>query len=81
MNIVNYLNETSKKIEEIQNEAKKTLGEGLKQFLQENPEINSIKWNQWIPGFNDGDVCTFRLGEIYFTTQSLQDDEDSWGDT
>jgi hypothetical protein len=29
--------------------------------------VKAIKWQQYVPGFNDGDPCEFTINEVYFT--------------
>lgn len=72
--------EVKDKIKEIQ-EAKKAYlklikseGKGLvKQLLDlldnlfaEIPTLVEVRWNQYTPYFNDGDVCEFRIGDARF---------------
>lgn len=28
-------------------------------------QVEAVRWHQYIPSFNDGDPCTFTLGEVY----------------
>lgn len=37
-------------------------------FFAEFPQVKTIHWTQYTPYFNDGDECTFRLNEMWFTT-------------
>lgn len=39
------------------------------------PGVESVKWHQYTPSFNDGDPCTFSLGEI--GVRLTDTDEDS----
>lgn len=32
-----------------------------------NHGVKAFKWNQFVPGFNDGDPCEFTLYEVYAT--------------
>lgn len=69
--------EINDKIKEIQ-EAKKAYlklikseGKGLVKQLLDNlfaevPNLLEVKWNQYTPYFNDGDVCEFRIGDAGF---------------
>lgn len=43
--------------------SQKQLQEACAKFFDENPAVLAFSWIQWIPGFNDGDPCTFTLGE------------------
>ena len=36
-------------------------------FFAQYADVKTIYWAQWLPGFNDGDPCTFRVGDIHFT--------------
>lgn len=29
--------------------------------------VKAIKWNQFVPGFNDGEPCEFTIHDVYFT--------------
>ena len=37
------------------------------------PQIKTIYWSQWVPGFNDGEPCEFTVGEIYFSPLEWKD--------
>jgi hypothetical protein len=30
--------------------------------------VKAIKWQQYVPGFNDGDPCEFTINDVYFTS-------------
>lgn len=49
----------------MRSEGEEGLKNALKEFFAENPEIESVSWPQYIPSFNDGDVCEFRVGEAF----------------
>ena len=36
-------------------------------FFTECPDVDSVFWTQYTPYFNDGESCTFSVGDIYFT--------------
>jgi hypothetical protein len=40
-------------------------------FFECCPDVDSVFWTQYTPYFNDGESCTFSVGDIYFT---LSDD-------
>lgn len=42
---------------------KQALQQLFNEFFEANPTIEAIRWVQYIPGFNDGDPCTFTLHE------------------
>ncbi len=65
------LESISKKTEEfnaMQREYHKKVRDGfkdvIKEFFEAYPNVNTIFWNQYAPGFNDGDPCTFNVNEI-----------------
>lgn len=50
----------------------------LKSLMKDNPEIDSIKWQQYTPSFNDGDVCEFGIHGPYIRfTEDLQPRKES----
>jgi hypothetical protein len=36
----------------------------LKKLVNSSPHIEAIRWQQYTPGFNDGDPCTFSISEL-----------------
>jgi hypothetical protein len=69
--------------EELNKKSKTVLEESLSTFLKETPEISSISWCQYIPGFNDGEACEFSRTDINFALADLDanpDDEDDEDD-
>jgi hypothetical protein len=36
----------------------------LQTIITVAPGVEAIRWQQWIPGFNDGDACEFTVGEL-----------------
>ena len=50
-------------------------------LFNENPEIHSIRWEQYTPYFNDGDTCVFGVRELrYKLTTPLDKEYDDYGD-
>lgn len=45
--------------------------------LFESPHIMGLTWSQYIPYFNDGDVCEFTTTEVY-VADSRAPEEDGW---
>lgn len=81
------INDLKKKITEARNtlerEAKGALKEAFIEFFDENPTVESIRWQQYTPHFNDGDACTFGVYDFTFSTkESIKegsgDDEDGY---
>ena len=67
------LKERLSKIDQIRQElskaeqsAVKDIMDMLKELMVNNPKLEAIRWQQWIPGFNDGEPCEFTVGEISF---------------
>ena len=40
-------------------DAQKVIAGEFKEFFEKYPEVNAIRWEQYTPHFNDGDVCEF----------------------
>lgn len=63
-------NRLTKQIEALRANAKPkieaSLVETLKEEISKIDGLSAVKWTQYIPSFNDGDVCSFTLGEIEF---------------
>ncbi len=49
-------------------------------FFTDHPTVKTVHWTQYIPGFNDGDECTFTIGEIYFTNTTYDKLEETYGE-
>jgi len=63
--------------------SRSVLQEAFARFFELHPQVKTIHWRQWIPGFNDGDPCEFSIGDICFSPVDLDeitspyfDDED-----
>lgn len=54
--------------------------EALKELFAEVPTLKALKWNQYTPYFNDGDACTFRVGEVYFKLDDTAEDAGDYED-
>lgn len=80
------LKEIAAKINKLKEEyteiAKKEIFESFKEFFKNYPEVYAIRWEQYTPHFNDGDACTFSVGEAeYFYSEKDLDNGDyytSW---
>lgn len=79
-----------KRISELRQEMMKTIEEqgesALKEefnsFFEAMPRLKAFRWAQYTPYFNDGDECTFRIGEPRFSVSDLNkdDEEETWED-
>jgi hypothetical protein len=62
MNLAKEAIEAKKKYNEILNKiGKEVFVELAKPVFEAHPEIIAVRWKQYVPGFNDGDPCLFRL--------------------
>lgn len=50
--------------DKIKKEGKQALKETFKEIFDKHPVLESAEWVQYTPYFNDGDTCTFRVGDI-----------------
>lgn len=68
LDINNHIKKFTTDYKELQNNvsawAKKNLESIFIKFFESAPEIKSIYWSQYIPSFNDGDVCEFSLTDV-----------------
>lgn len=51
--------------------------EAVQEAFDQAPLVNFVKWKQFVPSFNDGDPCYFRMGEI--EVDYCEDDE-NWSE-
>ena len=50
----------------VEEKGKEVLESAFTRFFERCPEVTAVQWTQYAPGFNDGEPCTFGLGEVYF---------------
>jgi hypothetical protein len=48
-----------------------------KPVFEKHPEIEAIRWKQYVPAFNDGDPCVFRVCD---SEVLLKDEDEFYGD-
>lgn len=65
---MSYLNQVKSELEQLQIEMKEKASIALSNIFEHYPEVTAISWHQYIPYFNDGDACTFRIGEVFVMT-------------
>ena len=51
----------------------KSLTEITNVFFENNPNVNTVYWGQYIPGFNDGDSCEFSMTDINMSHDNWED--------
>src|SRR5215217_6345363 len=74
---VNNLNKEIAELRKVyQSKASVAITEATKEFFEETPEVVKIFWNQWVPGFNDGEACEFTRGDIQIVLASDEDNDD-----
>jgi hypothetical protein len=47
--------------------AQKVFEQSLKNVFELVPNLGCVAWAQYTPYFNDGDACTFRIGDVWFS--------------
>ncbi len=57
---------------EVQENGEKILKEAFKEIFDKHPEVESLRWQQWTPGFNDGSPCRFTIGDLMFRTYDMK---------
>ena len=62
--MLRVLTELDNKRKEVMGHAADLVTGRVVQFFNEHPEVEQIRWTQYIPGFNDGDPCLFSLGDV-----------------
>jgi hypothetical protein len=45
--------------------------------LLEHPEVEAVRWYSYVPGFNDGEPCTYTLGDPSFKFTFVDEDYES----
>lgn len=60
--------------ERLSNQAAELIKSYFNQLFQDQHDLVAIKWNQYIPSFNDGEPCTFSLGDVYICDTQPSDD-------
>lgn len=63
-------------IKALQAEAAEQIKPLLMQFIVDNPQVESVRWTQYTPYFNDGDTCEFGVNEPQFKFVSHEDGGD-----
>lgn len=53
------LKEFKKVKKEFMKNSQQVIANEFKEFFEKYPEIDAVRWNQYTPHFNDGDVCEF----------------------
>jgi hypothetical protein len=59
---------------------KAAVSKAIKAFLAGHPEVESIRWRQYTPYFNDGDACEFSVRGIYVKLVGADEDGGDYED-
>lgn len=62
--------------ENMKNASVGIIEETVKEFLYENPMVEGIHWCQYVPYFNDGEECFFRVCDICYHLSDPVHNED-----
>lgn len=48
--------------------------------LLERDDVEAIRWTQYVPYFNDGDICEFGVGDVYIKLKGVAEDGGDYED-
>ena len=65
------LNELSEIRRKFRSDGRRLLAEEAQVIFNKHQNLKAIQWVQYIPGFNDGDPCTFTQGENTFVIEGF----------
>ena len=75
----NKLEAVIEKVKELrkimQEQGKDALKDAFQEFFQAHPEARAIVWTQYTPYFNDGDACTFSVGDLCLKLQTASEEQ------
>lgn len=75
------INEKKAELDRIIKEfGEQAIKEYLREFWDQNPSILSLRWHQYTPYFNDGDLCVFRVGDVSFRFSDTPEDGGDYED-
>ena len=60
-------------METYREKSKEAFNNLIKVFFDEYPQVKTIYWSQYVPGFNDGDPCEFSINDIAFSPCDWQE--------
>src|SRR5688500_16423470 len=74
MNLTEFKKQKKALEGQIATHGKAALADAFKTFFQANPSVDAVRWTQYTPHFNDGDVCEFgRNGFLVSGTFDVED--------
>lgn len=80
MDLTEFKKEKNKLSKALENHSKSILVGEFKAFFTDHPEVEALRWTQYTPHFNDGDVCYFSRHEFEVkgdVTSHLSNKEDT----
>lgn len=75
MNIDEYLARKKEMETLLKKEGKGAIMGFIGNFMETNPEIKALRWNQYTPYFNDGDACVFSLGDVWYLNREPEKED------
>lgn len=75
-NVSKLMEEYKKATKEMEDKLQSEFKTICSEIFKECPDLGCITWTQYIPGFNDGDPCTFTLGEVEGITKEGVESEE-----
>lgn len=79
MNAIKELTEKLAKVyAEIQTLGEEAFVEAYKTLFEKHPKVESIRWTQYTPHFNDGETCEFGVRDIELYNPEEGEYQDSW---
>lgn len=73
-NLMKTLEDVSKKRQELTEQMKVVLSEGIKEFMIEHPEVKALGWTQFTPYFMDGEECVFSVNDLHVSFTDERED-------
>ena len=68
----------AEKSKELLSPFRQELKDKLSAYLEtQDAEVKGVKWTQYAPSFNDGDPCTFHVGELNLINGEDEDEEEA----
>jgi hypothetical protein len=67
------INDQAELRRKFQEQAQGLFKEITKEFFEKNSGITGVVWTQYTPYFNDGDACTFSVGDLTFTNAPVDE--------
>lgn len=46
----------------------------ISEFMTKYPTVRAVRWHQYTPYFNDGDACTFTVGNMAYCEEPITDE-------